>query len=315
MCVYKIGMISLLLLFFSCTTGNVKRSSSHEEKSHDEENADSSDNHHHPNVLMTKIELDPKVSLFVPEFMDHKKIAGLLPSLSKENKSSQDMEPLLVASRLSGKNYDAIIGIAQKIADLEISKGINNEVKDEVKLEIALCALKERKYLQAEFFLEEILNSKNSLVRASALNVLGVISLIDGKEPEAVNYFNRSLKEKIDYLPAKMNLGFLSLKYGQLEKAKNLIENIDDSWFVNSGKIILSRHLDQADQASHLCSDVLKKKPNHKLSLFNCGLLEFQNLKQKKKAFSLISKALKINGGPTSWQQDGSELLQQLGKR
>ena len=118
--------------------------------------------------------------------------------------------------------------------------------------------------------------------------------------PEAVRFLEQSLKAVPSYKPALMNLGFTALKGGDLKEAKKRFANIQDDWFVNSGMISIARLEGNNSYADRLCSQLLGSRGNHKPTVFNCALHEYQNKKDYKKARSMFEKVARL---PSSWLQ------------
>ncbi len=219
----------------------------------------------------------------------------------------------IAASRLAGKSLPENIQAARQLIDQIVKKdGVQREIPDVVELELAIHAVSVGKLAFAEHLYDRLLKSKNAKVRAGINNLIGVVALRLNKIPEAVNSFRQSLKEDGGYVAAKLNLGFLALRGGDFNLAKSMLNDMSDDWFVKSGVLIIDRMGGGTDQAAKLCTEVLAKKPNHKPTLFNCGLNEFQARKNYKVARDYMNKTLKYEGGDPSWNERAAKIIGEI---
>ncbi len=230
----------------------------------------------------------------------------------QDAKSKEALEGMVSAQRLSGVSVETIFKSVRQIADIELKKGVNNDVRDQIKLEVGLAALTQKNYALAEFMLEPLLTSKLAKVKAGAANALGIMAQKEGRIPEAVQMWKTALKAEPGYQAALLNLGFTSLEYGDFETARKMLTRLPEDWFTLSGLIVVNRLRGKNAEVKRLCDIVLKQKPNHKPSVFNCGLFEWQANKNAKKARSMINKAIKLPGGPQSWEQKGFRVLEDI---
>lgn len=221
----------------------------------------------------------------------------------ENTKNKATLEGRISAERLAKKGAGPVMAAAKKLADLEMDKGADRQISDDVKLDIALAAIGSRNFSLANHFLEDLTDSKDARVRAGANNAIGVIALKDDRVPEAVAYFKAALKAVPNYKPALLNLGFAALKGGDLNGAKRSLGDHLNDWFVKYGLITVARMEGNEQRADQLCDEVLKKESGHKAALFNCGLLEYQNKHNFKKAIELVNKAGKARGGEQGWDE------------
>lgn len=216
----------------------------------------------------------------------------------------------IAAQRLSRKGMGAVLGTAKKLADIEMKKGVQNEISPKVKLEIGIAAIYSQNYAMAEFMLDPLSTSKNRTVAAGALNALGVMTLKEGRVPEAMQLFKKSLSMVSDYEAAMLNMAFTALKYGDLDTARKMLGRLKIDWFSDYGKLVFSRQTGNDGEVKRLCEKLLKE--NHKPSVFSCGLQAWYQEKNPKKARELINKALQMRGGPNAWEQKGYKILEQI---
>ena len=222
------------------------------------------------------------------------KIKGLLASL-------------IATQRLSGQPIQTVLESGRRLADIELKAGVNNEIPDTAKLEIALAAVQSKNFAMFDFMITPLLTAKDSKIRAGALNAMGVVTLDEGRIPEAVQYFKKALKSDSDYQPAMLNMGFVALLYGDADTAKSMLNRVRPDWYTKSGQLVIARQSGEKATATKLCAKLMPR--SHKPTVFNCGLHEWLSNNSAVKAKELINKALKLKGGPPSWDERGYEVL------
>jgi lipopolysaccharide biosynthesis regulator YciM len=227
-----------------------------------------------------------------------------------DEKMKELLSSLVATQRLSGQNFPAVLETGRRLADVELKAGANKEIPDTAKLEIALAAAQASNFAMFDFMITPLLTSKDSKIRAGALNALGVITLDEGRVPEAVQYFKKALKSDSDYRPAMLNLGFVALQYGDLDTAKSMLTRVRQDWFAKSALLVIARQSGDKSETTSLCTKLLPR--SHKPTVFNCGLNEWLSNNSSAKARDLINKALKLKGGPPSWDEKGYEALNNI---
>ena len=228
---------------------------------------------------------------------------------SKE-KDKRGLEGLVSARRLAGKPLDEVINTAKHIAEIEMRRSVDKDISDDLKLEIAIAAMQNGKYALADFYLDQLVSkSKDASAKAGALNALGVIATRQDRIPEAVSLFKEALKVNSGYKAAKLNLGFLALGGGDFSLAKRMLSDMQGDWFVDSGLLIVARLENDSSRTDSLCAKVLGKKPDHKPTLFNCGVFEWQNKRNAEKAKEYLTKSVKVQGGQGSWDEKAYRLI------
>ena len=227
-----------------------------------------------------------------------------------KDKDKRSLEGLVSARRLAGKPLDEIMNSARQIAEIEMSKSVDKDISDDLKLEIAIAAMSNGKYALADFYLDQLVSkSKDANAKAGALNALGVIAIRQDRFPEAVALFKEALKVNSGYKAAKLNLGFLALGGGDFGLAKRMLNEMQGDWFVDSGLLVVERLENDNAKADGLCSKVLAKKSEHKPTLFNCGLHEWQGKRNAEKAKEFLTKAVKARGGKPGWDEKAYRLI------
>ncbi len=222
------------------------------------------------------------------------KIYVSLEGQSKNKADEKDIEGLLSAARLAGQDVNQLMAIAQRLALLEMKKNVEHDVSDEVKLELAIGAIKHSKFSLAEFYLEDLVKVKSDKIRAGAYNAYGVMALLEQRIPEAVDFWKQALKADGSYKPARFNLGFTALKYADAKTAKSALDGLQDDPFGISGLLVVERLLGNPSATAALCKKILDSEPNYKPAIYNCAVHEFQSNNDFAKAKELIQRLAKV---------------------
>ncbi len=215
-------------------------------------------------------------------------------------KDRKDMIALMAAKRLAGEGVGPVFQVAKKLMVVEMKEDIRHEMPEVAQLELALASIHSRQFPMAEHWIGKLLNSKNEKTKAAALTAQGMIAMIDGRLPEAVALWNDAINLRKDYEPARLNIGFTALRYGDYKTAKAMLSGLPDDFFVTTGMIQIERLADNPKDAAQLCASVLEKKKNYKPALFSCALNEYQGLGNLQKARNELEEIAKTDGGPTS---------------
>lgn len=244
--------------------------------------------------------------------VNRSKAAGIAKSI--QGKSIRDYAARISALRLGSQGVEAILVDARKVMDQVMKKGINDQTNldPRIQLEVGIAAIQERNLGLAYLMLDPLFSEKNGRVKAGAYNALAVMNILRNRIPEAVEGLKLSLKFAPSNKAANLNLGLLYLKYGNFEKANVHLGKFIGDDLAKSGLIVSNRMLGNTNRSDGICKQLLEKHPNHKPTLFNCGMLALQDQKNKKKAMNLITKALKLPGGPNEWESVGFKVLEGL---
>ena len=221
-------------------------------------------------------------------------------------------ESLIAAERIARVPINRLLNHMRRLAEITRQGTKHQRVSELARLEIAIAAVQQNQYGMATFLLNDLKNAKNKKVKAGAFNAIALLAMRDGRIPEAVEYWKQSLKAHSSYVPALLNLGFISLMFGHFEATKKFLSQVEGDWFAESGLLVAHRLMNETQETSQLCTKLLKSRPKHKPTLFNCGVHEWQSNKNIAKAKQLISKALNTRGGPTSWDNRGYKVLESV---
>jgi tetratricopeptide (TPR) repeat protein len=255
--------------------------------------------------LVTSLSNNP----FTSKRINRSKASDLAAGFSSDKKDIQSAYSAIVANRLAGKGPVESFDDARRILDHYIAKNPDADIPEFVQLELALAAIGTGRLALAEFYTDRLTKSKNSKIRAAAINALGVVAIRNERIPEAVAIFKEALAAEKSYEPALLNLGFLALEGGDVGTAKRALGGMQDDWFVESGLIGVERLEGDAEKAEQRCERVLAKQPKHKPTLINCGLNAYQGQKDFKKARSYLNRALAVIGGSSAWDEKTGKLL------
>ncbi len=215
-------------------------------------------------------------------------------------KDRKDFVVLMAAKRLAGEGVGPVFQIAKRLMIVEMKESIKKSMPEVAMLELALASIHSKQIPMAEHWIGKLLGSKNPKTRAAALTAKGMIALLDNRLPEAVSFWNEALKAKSDYEPARLNIAFTALRYGDVKTAKAMFQGVTQDWFVQTGMMQTERLSDNASEAASLCKSILEKKPNYKPAIFSCALNEYQGLGNFAKARLELERLVKVGGGPSS---------------
>lgn len=215
-------------------------------------------------------------------------------------KDRKDIIALMAAKRLAGEGVGPVFQVAKKLMILEMREDIRREMPEVAQLELALAAIHSRQFPMAEHWIEKLMSSKNDKTKAAAITARGMIAMIDGRLPEAVALLNEALSARKDYEPARLNIGFTALRYGDFKTAKVMLSGIPEDFFIATGQVQIERLADNPKEAAQLCAGILEKKKNYKPGLFSCALNDYQGLGNLAKARTELEEVTKTDGGPTT---------------
>jgi tetratricopeptide (TPR) repeat protein len=232
-----------------------------------------------------------------------------LQSSSKTARDKRELEALIAAQWLGGQPPEELIGTARKLVEQEMKQNVERDISVEAKLNIGLAALRARKYSMAEYFFERVRESKSARHKAAATTAIGIIAMMEGRIPEAVAFWNQALKEFPDFEPAKFNIGFTTLRFGDYKTAGRMLGSIENNVYAQVGMISVNRLAQNADGAEKVCDRVLKEKPNHKPALFNCALVAYQLKQDHAKAKTMLTRMVKIQSSDTKYDEEAYKLV------
>lgn len=236
--------------------------------------------------------------------------ANLAESLGK--KDLKDLVDAVAAERIAGTGTSPVLNRAKVLMDKLFTKGIDRDLPESVKLELALAAVQENNLAMANVFLKPLLKAKNPRIRAGAHNAQGVLLLKMDEVPDAVISFKNALKASPVYPAALFNYGMLALKFGDFELARKYLGSLQRDWYAQIGLAVAERHLGRDGQVESLCNRLTRSKGDHKMALYNCGLFYAENRGNTKKGRDMITRATQKPGGEDSWDEGAFKVLEKL---
>ena len=251
--------------------------------------------------------------------IDRKKAQSIARDLNSDlgSPTIRDQEKLIAlmaSSRLSGKKFNEIMSIAKRLVSIKIRKNIDSDIPDILYLELALSAYQHNKYTMAEFFLQNPLRSKNSLIVASGLTLMGIIVSNEGKYSEAMSYWEQALKARPNFKAAELNRGFMGLRFGDYNMAVNSLRKFKEEWYPMSGLIVAERLAGNGAKAKEYCDEFLKKKNDYKPAIFSCALNDYQGLGKLSEAKERLRKLGKNSDGNSGFDEKAYLIIGRIEK-
>ncbi len=288
------------MIMVSCAGTEKKKSSIAEISAEPSTQKEPDDAFYVSNQLKT-VTVSRSNSRLTPYLVDKRKAEKTVRRLrsavkGSKNPDRKNLVALMSAKRMAGSSLSEVLATAKQLVQLEIKTNPKRGLPGFAKLELVLSALQSKKYALAEYYLYELVASSNKPLKAAAYTVQGIIRMNDNRLPEAIGSWNEALKVDPSYRPALLNLGFVSLKYGDFEKAKQHLSKVKRTWFESYGLMVAERMTKGVDKASSLCRNVLNAKPRYKPAILSCALNEYQGSGNAKAAISHVDKLAKIPG-------------------
>ncbi len=215
-------------------------------------------------------------------------------------KDRKEMIALMAAKRLAGDGIGPVFAVAKKLMIVEMREDIRKQMPDVGQLELALASIHSKQFPMAEHWIEKLMASKSDKTKAAALTARGMIAMLDGRLPEAIATWNEALTVRRDYEPARLNIGFTALRFGDARTAKAMLSGLPEDYFIQTGLMQAERLLDNPKEVATLCESIIAKKKNYKPALFSCALNEYQGLGNYAKARTELEEVAKVDGGPTT---------------
>lgn len=304
---YQLGLISVLA--YSCATGNNKKSGGGDGGGDSGDSGGSGGDSKGEEIYntgnlqtftyslnnngLTTFTVNPSKAKSLADDLENK-------TANATAKDKPDLIALMAAKRLAGEGVVPVFKVAKKLMILEMRDDIRRNMPEVAMLELALASIHSRQIPMAEHWIEKLMASKNAKTKAAAFTARGMIALMDGRLPEAVAFWNDALNVKRDYEPARLNIAFTALRFGDAKTARAMFSGMDQDWFVQTGMMQAERLADNPREAAQLCGTILSKKPNYKPAAFSCALNEYQGLGNLAKARTQLESIAKNGGGPSS---------------
>jgi tetratricopeptide (TPR) repeat protein len=248
--------------------------------------------------------------------VDKRKAREMIEEISSKikrptQKDKNEMVGLIVLHAVAGSDFSQVLRATKNLVTLEMKQKVGKDVPQVVKLQVALAAIENGNIPMAEYYLIELLESKNRKIKAAAYTAQGYIALADDRLPEAITAWNTALKAVPNYDAALLNIGYFSLKYGDHVTATQMFEKMRDDWFARAGLIIASRLAGDVGKVSSLCQSFDEKK-EYKPVMLSCALNAYQGEKNYDKALDILKDLIKSNSPPSSINEQAHKLISQI---
>ncbi len=213
-------------------------------------------------------------------------------------KNRRELVALMSLYRMAGGDLNQAFNIAKKISLNEMKVDISRKIPESAVLELALSSIQSANYSMADHWLNELSSSKDKKMQAAVETARGIIELRSGRLPEAIFYWNEALKKYSNYEPARLNIGFYALKFGDVTTAKRMLSTIESDYFVLTGLMQAERLSDRAKKVESMCDRLLQLNPKYKPALFSCGLNTYQGLSKLAEAKRDLEKVAQVEAPP-----------------
>ena len=211
--------------------------------------------------------------------------------------ASAALGDVLAAQRYAGGSVKDLLATASAGLIREGAGPLAAAARAAVELEVALAALERGRVPLAEHLLRPLVDARWRSIQTAALTALGVIALGDARYREAGRDWNDALNLDPSYAAARLNLGFMHLRFGAAAKARDVLLPIKDQWFAAYGLIVAGRRLGRREEVDALCTQVLQRRPAHAPALISCALHAVQARADYVRGDELLARAIAAAAG------------------
>ncbi len=258
---------------------------------------------------VVSLDNDPMLLHTIPQ-AGAQKLRKKIESQKKQN--TETLRTRIALGRWSHAPFATLKKEAGQLVELEMRKGVERDIADAVKFDLAVAAYYSEKWAEMLLLLDGLATAKDKRVLALLADFRGVLAWQDGRIPEAGIFFQEALSLDAKNEGALLNLAFLNLKFGYAEEADKYLAKVPDDSLALSGRIISAQMQGKAQDASRLCDRFLKTAPTHKPTLLNCAQVAYYDLKDAQRAQTLLEKFTRLPGGEKEWNQEATKLLNSL---
>jgi tetratricopeptide (TPR) repeat protein len=223
-----------------------------------------------------------------------------LSAIPADKRSLPTFLGILSLNRLANKGMAEIIKTTRELMAEELKRDVNRPIPLPVRLELALSSIESKRLSMAEYFLVDLLESKDNTLKAAAHTAVGLIYLQEDKLAEAVASFEEALKTDGSFEAARFNLALIAARFGDFVLAKRLLPPQQ-----RSALIAMHRHSDGDGEAQKICAN-----PQGPVETFNCGLFFLQNKNDLDAANILFDQVAKGQAPATIKEQAFRKIAQ-----
>lgn len=220
-------------------------------------------------------------------------------------------EAQLPLARLSGASLNQLIDMARKVHNQELLVDPKASLSENVHLELASAAIKERKFALAEYHLDRVMASGDPAFRAAALNVRGYLAYREGVPMMAMAYWREALIVAPDYVPARLNTALVALESGDPRTASANLAGLPLVPATQLARLVALRQSEKPSQVANLCGSLPKKVEYMPLAL-SCALNLYEGLGQVKAGKSALNKVAKTSKVPRAVEQRAYKALERI---
>lgn len=241
-------------------------------------------------------------------------IAGKLKSSLKNptEKDREELIALMITARFAGAGLDDVVSIASKLVAIEIKKDVKRDIPELAKIELALAAIQSKKMAYAEYFINQLRQSKSNTIKAYSYSMEGIIALLDDRLPEAVRAWQDALRADKDHEPALINLGLTALKYGDVKTGLRMLGSQERDYAVGAALVTAERLQGKFDDARKRCESLLRRHEDYKPLLYNCALNEQQGYKNFDKAREYLKKFRNVKSDGGRYNEKAERILMRI---
>ena len=240
-------------------------------------------------------------------------IRDLERSIGKpSSKDQKAMVALMGLRRLAGTDFRNITNIARTVILNELKINVSRDLPEMAKLELGLTAVQKKNFPMAEHWFNTLSRSKNKKILAAIATGRGMIELLSDRLPEAIFYWNKALKIIPNYRPARLNIGFYALKFGDALTAKKMFSGMSGDWFALTGTMQAERLSGNFSKVDSLCARLLEEKKSYKPAVFSCALHTLQGKGDAGAALTQFKGLSKLSGPPESINEIVDQYLNKL---
>lgn len=231
------------------------------------------------------------------KLIDRSRALSLASKLSSKSDNIREVTTAISLQSLAGSNLDGVYQTARALATRQMQKDIRLQLPDNAKLELGLASIKAKQIPMAEYWLSQVSSSKDRSIKAGELNARGIIAKLDNRLPEAVAFWREALKYVSSYEPARLNIGYTALTYGDAQTARSMLAPLQDDFFAAVGLLQAERLLNNVAKVNSLCTRLKASDSNYKPLLFSCALNTFQGEAKFAEAKTQLQEASRARGG------------------
>ncbi len=205
---------------------------------------------------------------------------------------------VLEGKALSSAPMNELLGISRTIMAEAMRKDVKTAVPDRVKLSLAMGAYLQRNFPLAEFYLDGLDGSKNAKVLSYRDGFRGMIALASKQVPESLRFFMEAVKKHAGNTAAKLNLGFLNLKFGNFRQAQRYLSSVPSSWYTSHGLSLAEFLGGNTKSGIAKCLETKRLNPRSKMIQFNCALMQYAVSENPVTAKAELEAAIRTPGSP-----------------